>query len=126
MDFGVPTELAAFVDSVRQFREKELMPIEHDFLLRGKLEPDARTALELKARQLGFWALDVPEELGGQGMGTLAACLVAEELYKHPAMFEFGGSPEPVLYEGSEELKRRYLHPVIEGARRSCYAFTEP
>lgn len=126
MEFSVPPELATFVDSVRQFREKELMPLEHDFLLRGKLEPELRTALEHKARQLGFWALDVPEQYGGQGMGMLATCLVAEELFKHPAMFEFGGSPEPVLYEGNEDQKRRFLSPIINDGKRCCYAFTEP
>jgi acyl-CoA dehydrogenase len=70
--------------------------------------------------------MDVPEEQGGQGLGTLGACLVAEELFKHPAMFEFGGSPEPVLYEAEGELRERYLKGVVEGGLRSCYAFTEP
>jgi acyl-CoA dehydrogenase len=41
-------------------------------------------------------------------------------------MFEFGGSPEPALYCCSEELRERYLYPVIRGERRSAYAFTEP
>lgn len=126
MDFTIPDELTALVDSVRQFRERELMPLEHDFLIQGRLDADVRTELEAKARKLGFWAMDVPEEYGGQGMGTLAACLVAEELFKHPAMFEFGGSPEPVLYEANHAQQKKYLLPVIAGDRRSCYAFTEP
>ncbi|WP_028922654.1 acyl-CoA dehydrogenase family protein [Pseudonocardia acaciae] len=126
MDFSIPSELDMFVDSVRQFREKELMPLEHQFLLDGKFSSEQRTELEERARRQGFWALDVPEEYGGQGMGTLATCLVAEELYKHPAMFDFGGSPEPVLYEGTEQQKQKYLYPVIEEGKRSCYAFTEP
>lgn len=126
MDFSIPDDLATFVDSVRQFREKELMPLEHEFLMRGRLTVETRSALEEKARRLGFWALDVPEEHGGQGMGLLAACLVAEELFKHPAMFEFGGSPEPVLYRANEEQQRRFLYPIIKENVRSCYAFTEP
>jgi acyl-CoA dehydrogenase len=126
MDFSIPDELKQFVDSVRQFREKELMPLEQEFLLKGNFTNEQRTELEHRARDLGFWALDVPEEYGGQGMGTLATCLVAEELYKHPAMFDFGGSPEPVLYEGTEDQKDRYLRGVIEDGKRSCYAFTEP
>lgn len=126
MDFSVPDELRMYVDGVRQFREKELMPLEHEFLLNGTLGAATRTALETKARQLGFWALEAPEEYGGQGLGVLATCLVAEELFQHPAMFEFGGSPEPVLYEGTEEQKQRYLYPIIKEDKRSCYAFTEP
>ncbi|WP_067467781.1 acyl-CoA dehydrogenase family protein [Actinomadura macra] len=126
MDFRIPAELSMFVDSVRRFRERELMPLEPRFLKEGKLSPEERRALQERARDQGLWALDVPEEHGGQGMGTLATCLVVEELYKHPAMFEFGGSPEPVLYQADEEQKKRYLYPVIAGERRSCYAFTEP
>ncbi|MBT2207910.1 MULTISPECIES: acyl-CoA dehydrogenase family protein [Actinomadura] len=126
MDFSIPAELSMFVDSVRRFRERELMPLEQRFLTEGRFTPQERRDLQERARSQGLWALDVPEEYGGQGMGTLATCLVVEELYKHPGMFEFGGSPEPVLYQADEEQKKRYLHPVIEGERRSCYAFTEP
>lgn len=126
MEFSIPGELTMFVDGVRQFREKELMPLEREFLLNGRLEPETRTALETKARQQGFWALEAPEEYGGQGLGMLSTCLVAEELFKHPAMFEFGGNPEPVLYEGTEEQKQRYLYPIIKEDKRCCYAFTEP
>lgn len=126
MDYSIPPELAMFVDSVRQFREKELMPLEHEFLIKGSFDAKTRTELEEKARRQGFWALDVPEEFGGQGMGTLATCLVVEELFKHPAMFEFGGSPEPVLYKCDEEQKQRFLYPIIKADHRCCYAFTEP
>lgn len=126
MDFCIPDELVSFVDGVRKFRENELMPLERDFLINGRFAPELRTSLEEKGRQQGFWALDVPEEYGGQGIGTLGMCLVAEELYKHPAMFEFGGSAEPILYAGSDDQKRRYLYPIIHDGRHSCYAFTEP
>ncbi|TDE10596.1 acyl-CoA dehydrogenase family protein [Jiangella asiatica] len=126
MDLTIPAELREFVDVVRRFRERELMPLEHEFLLAGRFTAQTRTDLELRARKQGLWALDVPEEFGGQGIGTLGACLVGEELFKHPAMFEFGGSPEPVLYAGTEEQRKRYLHPIIDGDLRCCYAFTEP
>jgi acyl-CoA dehydrogenase len=126
MDFKIPDELKMFVESVRAFREKELMPLERDFLRAGKLGSDVRTSLELKARDRGLWALEVPAEYGGQEVGFLGSCLAAEELFKHPAMFEFGGSPEPALYHTTEEQKKDYFYPVIEGTKRSCYAFTEP
>lgn len=126
MDFAVPSELRDLVASVRKFREKELMPLEHEFLMNGKLSNEQLADLAERGREQGFWALDVPEEYGGQGLGTLGTCLVAEELFKHPAMFEFGGSPEPVLYEANDDVKERYLLPVVNEGKRSCYAFTEP
>ena len=126
MDFHIPPEYESLVNSVRKFREKELMPLESEFLLKGNFSSELRTELEERGRDQGFWALDVPEEFGGQGLGTLGTCLVAEELAKHPSMFEFGGTPEPVLYEGNDYQKERYLYPVIQENKRSCYAFTEP
>ncbi|TDD70726.1 pilus assembly protein CpaC [Jiangella aurantiaca] len=126
MDFTIPDDLRDFVGVVRRFRERELMPLERDFLLEGRFSADLRTELEHRARRQGLWALDVPEEYGGQGLGTLGACLVGEELFQHPAMFEFGGSPEPTLYACSEEQRHRYLYPIIKEDLRCCYAFTEP
>jgi acyl-CoA dehydrogenase len=126
MDFDLTDELNMIVDVVREFRERELMPLEHHFLLQGRFTVEERNALDEKAKAAELWALDVPEELGGQGMGELAMCLIVEELFKHPAMYLFGGSPEPVLYHSNDEQRERYLMPVIRGERRSCYAFTEP
>ena len=126
MDFTLPEEYQALVESVRKFRERELMPLEAQFLLDGKLPAQTRSALEAKARQHGLWALDVPEEYGGQGLGLLGFALVCEELYKFAGMFDFGGSVEPALYELNDAQKVDYLHPIIDGKKRCFYAFTEP
>jgi acyl-CoA dehydrogenase len=126
VDFTIPEELQMLVDSVRRFREKELMPLEPEFLKHGKIPVETRIALEQKARKQGFWALDVPDAYGGQGLGWLGFMLVVEELYKWPGMFDFGGSVEPVLYELDDDQKQRYLYPIINENMRCCYAFTEP
>ena len=126
MDFAISEEHRMMLESVHQFREKELMPLEKEFLLSGELGTKRRHALELKGRDAGFWALEVPQEYGGLDVGQLALCLIDEELFKHPAMFEFGGSPEPCLYLCNEEQKKRFFNPVIAGEKHSCYAFTEP
>ena len=54
MDFAISEEHRMMVDSVRQFREKELMPLEKEFLLSGELGTKRRHALELKGRDAGF------------------------------------------------------------------------
>ena len=126
MDFAITEEHRMMVDSVRQFREKELMPLEKEFLIKGKLDIEVRHGLERKGREAGFWALEVPAEYGGNDVGQLAMCLINEELFKHPAMFEFGGSPEPALYLCNDEQKQRFFYPIINGEKHSCYAFTEP
>ena len=118
MDFEISDELRMMVDVVREFRERELMPLEHHFLVQGRFTAEERDAIDEKAKAAELWALDVPEDLGGQGIGELAMCLILEELFKHPAMYSFGGSPEPVLYHCNDEQKQRYLLPVISGERK--------
>ncbi|MEN3284560.1 MAG: acyl-CoA dehydrogenase [Solirubrobacteraceae bacterium] len=127
MNFAISTELRELVDRTRVFSEEELAPLEPAFLQDGWLDEGVRLDLQLKARDGGLWAIDVPVELGGAGYGHVGHCLVTEELYKSPLMFDFGGSPYPVLYEATDDQKRRYLHPVVEGTKRGvAVAFTEP
>lgn len=126
MDFALADEERQFVDVVRSFRETHLTPHERDFLLAGGLDLTVRLELEQRARDLGLWALEVPEEDGGQGISTFLSVLVLEELYRSPMMFEFGGMPEPALAWCTPEQRADYVQGVVDGRRRSCYAFTEP
>jgi acyl-CoA dehydrogenase len=126
MDFSLPEEVRMIQESVREFTERELFPLEREFCLKGELPFTKRLELEGKGRELGFWALDVPTEYGGAGLGQLAMCVIHEELYRSPLMFEFGGYVEPALYLCNERQKERFFYPVIRGEKKSCYAFTEP
>lgn len=126
MNFEIPDDYRPILDVVKSFRERELQPLEAEFLKDGELELSVRESLEAKARELGLWALEVPEEDGGMGLGLLACALINAELAKCAIPFVFGGSPEPLLKSATDEQKERYMYPVIRGERRSCYAFTEP
>ncbi len=126
MDFALPDDVKMIQDSVREFTERELFPLEREFCLEGVLPIEKRLELEQKGRDQGFWALDVPTEFGGAGLSQLAMCVIHEELYRSPLMFEFGGFLEPALYLCNDEQKERYFYPVIRGEKKSCYAFTEP
>ena len=126
MDFSLPEEVRMIQKSVREFTERELFPLEREFCLDGRLPFPKRLELERKGRDLGFWALDVPTEYGGAGLGQLAMCVIHEELYRSPLMFEFGGYVEPALYLCNDKQKEKYFHPIIRGEKKSCYAFTEP
>lgn len=126
MDFSVPRPLAELVERAKAFRLEVLAPLEPEFLQAGELDPARRRELQRAGRDHGLWGIDVPEEHGGMGLGHLGLCLVVEELYKSPLRFEPGGSPEPCLYLCEGDQRERYLRPVLEGDKRSCYAFTEP
>ena len=126
MDFELPAEVRELVEIAREFREERLAPLEAEFLREGNVEWPLRPKPQDEARERGLWAIDVPTEHGGLGLGQLAVCAVHEELNRHPMMFEVGGAPEPVLYNCAPHQWERYFAAVVDGDRRSCYAFTEP
>ncbi len=126
MNFELPDDVQRLVAIAREFREQRLDPLEAEFLREGNVPWPLRPKLQAEARELGLWAIDVPHEHGGLGLGHLAVCAVHEELNRHPMMFETGGAPEPALYDCSPEQWDRYFAAVVRGERRSAYAFTEP
>jgi acyl-CoA dehydrogenase len=131
VDFSLTPEEKMIQQTVREFVKRELMPLEPEVLRneregRPGLEPEQLHELQSKAKRLGFWGINTPEEYGGANLGSLATCLTMMELGRTFVPFTFGGYADNILYQCNEEQKRRYLIPTIEGSRRSCFALTEP
>jgi acyl-CoA dehydrogenase len=131
MDFNLPEELQMLKDNLRRFVDTELIPIELQTLENNEMKPDIRATLEEKAKALGLWMFDVPEEFGGLGLGALAKAVMWEELSRTVAMPSrgaslFGPRISPILYYLNDEQKERYLYPTIRGEKQNCFAQTEP
>lgn len=126
MDFDLSEDQKLVVDLVHEFRLRELQPLEPEFLQKGELDLKVRRELEFKAKELGLWALEVPQEHGGAGLGLFNCALINAEIAKCAIPFAFAGSPEPLLEHGTPAQREKYYFPVIQGTKRSCYAFTEP
>ena len=131
MDYELPEELRMLQETVRRFVDRELIPIERETMEGPKLKPEAQEMLEEKAKAVGLWLYDVPEEYGGQGLGLLARAVVWAELARTIALPSrnvniFGPIVSPILYFLNDEQKQRYLYPVLEGNLRHCFAQTEP
>jgi acyl-CoA dehydrogenase len=95
------------------------------------LKPEIKTMLEAKARELGLWQLDTPAEFGGQGLSLLALAVVWEEISRSIALPNrgdgvFGPSPRPILLRLPDQMKERYLHPLLRGEKSAAFAQTEP
>jgi acyl-CoA dehydrogenase len=131
MDFELPEELRILKGTVRRFVDEEMIPLEGKSLEGGKIKPDIKADLDAKAEALGLRLIDVPEEFGGQGLGLLARSVVWEELGRTVALPTRGVSilgPDvrPILYALSDEMKEKYLYPVIRDEKSCCFAQTEP
>jgi acyl-CoA dehydrogenase len=131
VDFSFPHEVMLLRDNVRRFVKAELMPLESEYKDQPDIPDEDRERLQKKAQDLGFWAMDLPESVGGGGLGHVAMCVVLEELgrclvpaFRAPSVFTpFLG---PVLLGLVGDLRERFLMPVVRGERRTCFALTEP
>src|SRR5579864_2111447 len=131
MDFSLAEEQKMIQQTVRRFVERELMPLENEVLQsEGKfstgIEPTVFHSLRMKAKEMGFWGINTPEEYGGANLGAVMTALIAMELGRTLVPFSFGGAADNILYLGNEQQKKEYLIPTIEGTRHSCFALTEP
>lgn len=130
MDFELPEELRLLKDNVRRFVDRELIPLEREVVNDVAAQKDLPRRLRDKAQALGLWNYDVPEELGGLGLGMMAKIIVWSEVSRSTAlpargMAMFGPPVSPILYRLGGEMRERYLMPVIRGEKRSCFAQTE-
>ncbi|MEK6563028.1 MAG: glutaryl-CoA dehydrogenase Acd [Candidatus Binatota bacterium] len=127
MDFDLSDELVAAQELARDFAEKEIAPT----AAKDDKEHTFRRDLVSKMGELGFYGCVIPESYGGNGLGFLALALITEEIARvHSAMRVFMnmqvGPALALLRFGSEELKKRWIPPLIRGESVGCFAITEP
>ncbi|CAB3884324.1 acyl-CoA dehydrogenase family protein [Achromobacter denitrificans] len=136
MDFSLPPELEDYRRRVRDFVDRELIPLEADRANYDDHENIAEAALErmrARVREAGLWALQMPRELGGQGlpMAGLAACY--EEMNRSifgPVCFNAAapddGNMRVLAQVARPDQKARWLQSIIDGKVRSAFVMTEP
>ena len=122
-------------DLVTKFVKRELMPLENEYLQRKArgIEPaladEHVERLRATSKELGLWGLDAPSEMGGMDLPTTVMAQVNEEMAKTPVQFQLPpDSPNLRMLQaiGTEEQKRKYLQPYIEGTITSAMAVSEP
>ncbi len=119
-------DLDEFRRSLRRFVERELLPFERRMMTEAE-----RHGIQEKARAAGFWLLDVPESLDGQGLGLSGMAVFWHEVSRTTAVPSrdhslFGPTVGPILLSLTGEQKARYLDPVLAGDKKACFAQTEP
>src|SRR5581483_2936913 len=133
MDFELPEELRMFQQSLRRFVNTELIPVERDTITAEgeEIKPQYLAKFQQRAKDLGIWMMEVPEEYGGPGLTLFQRALVVEQLSRTialPARGEgiTGPSVRHILFTLSGELKEKYLLPVLRGEKKVAFAQTEP
>ena len=127
MHFGLSEEQEMIVDTVRSFVENEIYPHEDIVERTGEVPAEVAEAVKQKTIDLGFYACNFPEEVGGAGLSHLEFALVERELGRGAmALNHFFGRPQNILMACEGEQKERYLLPAVRGERMDALAMTEP
>lgn len=113
----------------RNFAEKELTKEVLDEVEESGVFP--KDILD-KMAKAGFFGIKIPKEMGGSGADTLSYVIVMEEIAKVSAVASlYVSSPNslsggPLLLEGTDEQKEKYLKPILSGEKILCFGLTEP
>src|SRR2546425_8877967 len=68
MDFGLSDEQEMIVRTVRNFVERELYPLEDEVERTGEVPAGVGREIQRKVKALGFYAPNMPADLGGGGL----------------------------------------------------------
>jgi acyl-CoA dehydrogenase len=137
MDFNLSPEIEDFRLRIRDFVAAHVIPLEgekgnfdeHEMLLDGPVR-----VLREKAKAEGLWCLQMPKARGGQELGLVGMAACYEEMSRSPfgplafnSMAPDDGTMmalEKIL--PNEEMKQKWLQPLVDGDCRSAFAMTEP
>ncbi|HYB12113.1 MAG TPA: acyl-CoA dehydrogenase family protein [Myxococcota bacterium] len=125
IDFELPNELALVQETARAFARDHLRPRDREFeSARG-----VAAHVHRLYRELGLASLELPDTLGGAGLGALARTLVNEELAAADAgaalaLDPLGPALYPLVAFGGDTALRTHALPLLERAgSRAVLAF---
>lgn len=127
MQFGLTEEHEMIAATVRRFVETEIYPHETLVERSGEVPHEIAQEIKRKTRDLGFYACNFPESVGGAGLDHLSFALVERELGRGSmALTHFFGRPQNILMACTGAQIERYLRPAVRGERMDALAMTEP
>ena len=127
MQFGLTDEQQMIVDTVRSFVEHEIYPHEDRVERTGGVPGEIAEEIRRKTLELGFYACNFPQDVGGVGLSHVDFALVERELGRGSmALTHFFGRPQNILMACKGDQRERYLLPAVRGERMDALAMTEP
>jgi len=113
--------------TVAQFAREEVLPQTAEIEAK---KPGAVPDLLRKAAELGFTAMDIPEEYGGLGMDKTTSTLITDYISVQASFStaygaHIGIGTLPLLWYGTEEQKKRYLPKLATAEWIGAYALSE-
>lgn len=142
MDLDIPDRLLPVRDKIDKFVRSKIDPVTEEYYEQiaegdrwslNKRQTEILDGLKKEAREAGLWNFFLPESQGGAGVSNLEYAHLAEVMARNPLASEVfncaapdTGNMEVLERYGTDEQKKEWLAPLLEGKIRSCFAMTEP
>jgi len=127
MDFALSDEQRMLLDMARRFVEEELYPHEEQVERLNEVPPELQREIRAKAMELGIYAANMPEELGGGGLDNVSLVLLERELGRAAYALQYlVARPSNILQACRGSQREDYLLPTVSGEKVDCLAMTEP
>jgi acyl-CoA dehydrogenase len=131
-----PEPLEILQARVAAFVESRILPLEREaatYDAHENIRLDLLDTLRAEAKREGLWAPQMPVHRGGLGLGPVGQAVLYEEMGRSifgPVSFNCAAPDDGnmlVLEKvATEEQKRDWLQPVVDGTVRSAFVMTEP
>ncbi|MBP8991801.1 MAG: acyl-CoA dehydrogenase family protein [Spirochaetes bacterium] len=127
LDYGLNEQQKMVKDLARQIAEEKIKPFSKQWDEEEQFPESAISALA----KADMNALCIPEKFGGMGGGIFDLCLAVEEVARVDGGVATSYAATflgmfPILLNGTEEQKQKYLPQVASGKSLCAFALTEP
>jgi alkylation response protein AidB-like acyl-CoA dehydrogenase len=127
MDFELTDDQQQFRSVLRDFVDKEVIPVAREYEQAGRYPTEIVDGL----KEMGLFGITVPEQYGGLDLDPVAFAIVFEELARGwmgvaGVLGSHSLSCRLIAMHGTEEQKARYLPDLATGKRRTGLGLTEP
>jgi len=127
MNYQFTDEQTMLLDSLRAFLDEEIYPYEREADRTGEVPEERSNRIKEKAIEMGFYAANLPESVGGGGLDYTTMGLFERELGK--ASYCLGANiarPTELLMASAGDQIEKYLTPCVTGEKHESFALTEP
>ncbi len=127
MSFELTHEQEMLRDTVQRFMTEEIYPHEDAVDRQGFVPLDLGRQIERRAIEVGLFAANLPESVGGGGLDYKSMAVVEREYGKSShALHSWIGRPAEILLACVDDQIERYLLPCVRAEKRELFALTEP
>jgi len=113
--------------SVRAFFEREVIPHEDLVDRLGEVPEEIGREIEAKSKELGLFAANLPERVGGGGLNYTQMSIIEREFGRTShALHSWVARPTELLLACEGDQVDSYLMPCVTGEKRELFGLTEP